>query len=98
PMERKYQFYTALANRQLRRGTQLLSSGRVVLTDRLHAHVIALLLQIPHVVLDNSYGKVSGFVEQWTGASRLVNVAKDLPGAFAIYRSLKQDVTQQDAA
>lgn len=98
PMERKYQFYTALANRQLRRGTQLLSSGRVVLTDRLHAHIIALLLQIPHVVLDNSYGKVSGFVEQWTGASGLVNVAKDLPAAFAIYDSLKLDSRQQNAA
>jgi len=98
PMERKYQFYTALGNRQLRRGAQLLSSGRVVLTDRLHAHIIALLLQIPHIALDNSYGKVSGFVEQWTGASGLVHVAKDLPGAFEIYRSLKQDSRQRHAA
>lgn len=97
-MGRKYQFFNALANCQLRRGAQLLSSGRFVLTDRLHAHIIALLLQIPHVVLDNSYGKVSGFVEQWTSASKLVHVARDLPGAFAIYRAVKQDNWSQQAA
>jgi pyruvyl transferase EpsO len=32
------------------------------------------LLGIPHIVLDNSYGKVSGFMDafgtQWTGAQR----------------------------
>lgn len=51
---------------RLRRGLAMLSQGEVVVTDRLHAHILALLLDIPHVLLDNSYGKVSGFSDQWT--------------------------------
>ena len=91
PAERKYQFLNTLAGRQLKRGTQLLSSGRYVMTDRLHAHLISLLLRIPHIVLDNSYGKVSGFIEQWTHESGLFQIASDLPSALAIYRTLKQE-------
>jgi exopolysaccharide biosynthesis predicted pyruvyltransferase EpsI len=45
----------------------LLSSGRVVITDRLHAHLLCLLAGIPHAVLDNSYGKLGGFLDRWTG-------------------------------
>jgi pyruvyl transferase EpsO len=37
----------------------VLSRGRVVVTDRLHAAVLAALMRIPVVVLDNSYGKIS---------------------------------------
>ena len=37
-----------------------LRRGKVVITDRLHAHVLCLLLGIPHVLLDNNYGKVRG--------------------------------------
>src|SRR3546814_8373917 len=28
--------------------------------------ILSLLLDIPHVLLDNSYGKVAGFADQWT--------------------------------
>ncbi|MET1028335.1 MAG: polysaccharide pyruvyl transferase family protein [Dongiaceae bacterium] len=91
PAERKYQSLNSLAGRQLKRGVQLLSSGRYVMTDRLHAHLISLLLRIPHIVLDNSYGKVSGFIEQWTHESELFQIASDLPSALAIYRALKQE-------
>ena len=45
----------------------MLSTGGLVVTDRLHAHILSLLLDIPHVLLDNSYGKVAGFADQWTG-------------------------------
>ena len=41
--------------------------GRVVITDRLHAHILCLLLGIPHAVLDNNYGKLSRFLDAWTG-------------------------------
>lgn len=55
-----------LAEWRLRRGLAMLSAGEVVVTDRLHAHILSLLLDIPHVLLDNSYGKVAGFADQWT--------------------------------
>lgn len=56
-----------LAEWRLARGLAMLSQGEVVVTDRLHAHILSVLLDIPHVLLDNSYGKVRGFADQWTG-------------------------------
>jgi pyruvyl transferase EpsO len=55
-----------LARERLDRGCSILSRGRAVVTDRLHGHVLCLLLGIPHVLLDNNYGKVRGFHETWT--------------------------------
>ena len=39
----------------------------MVVTDRLHAHLLSLLLAIPHAVLDNTYGKLGRFLDAWTG-------------------------------
>jgi exopolysaccharide biosynthesis predicted pyruvyltransferase EpsI len=52
----------------LRSGVRLLAGASLVVTDRLHAHVLAALLGIPHVVFDNSYGKIRSMVEGYTGA------------------------------
>jgi pyruvyl transferase EpsO len=60
---------------RLRRGCATLSEGRVVITDRLHAHILSLLLGIPNIILDNSYGKVRDFHETWTYASDIVTMA-----------------------
>lgn len=57
------------------RGCRLLSRGRVVLTDRLHAHILCTMLKIPHVVLDNHYGKVQNFIASWTEGNPLVRRA-----------------------
>lgn len=48
-----------LARLRVGRGRRILGQGAVVVTDRLHGHVLATLMGIPQVVLDNSYGKVS---------------------------------------
>lgn len=58
--------YDWAARRRLLRGCQMLSSGRVVITDRLHGHILCILLGIPHVLLDNRDGKVRRFYETWT--------------------------------
>jgi exopolysaccharide biosynthesis predicted pyruvyltransferase EpsI len=55
-----------LAELRLRRGVRLLSSGKRVTTDRLHVHILCVLLGIPHRVFDNSYGKLSSFISAWT--------------------------------
>ncbi len=60
-----------LAEERVHRGCLLLSRGRVVVSDRLHAHILCLLMGIPHVLVDNSYGKVQSFFAAWT---------KDAPG------------------
>lgn len=66
------------------RGCQLLSRGSVVITDRLHAHLLCLLMGIPHVLLDNSYGKLSNFWKTWTNESRLAVWGPDPRAAVAL--------------
>ena len=58
-----------IAARRLKRGVRMLSTGQRVITDRLHAHILCLLLGIPHTVIDNSYGKLSSFIETWTAGT-----------------------------
>ncbi len=69
---------------RLRRGCALLGAGRVVITDRLHAHVLSLLLGIPNVILDNSYGKLHDFYQTWTSGCELVRWADDPEHALAL--------------
>ncbi len=68
--------YNLLAVQRLRRGCRILNQGRIVITDRLHGHIVCLLLGIPHVLLDNSYGKVRGFYDAWTAGNPLTVWAK----------------------
>jgi exopolysaccharide biosynthesis predicted pyruvyltransferase EpsI len=68
--------FTPLARDWVQSGMASLAEGRVVVTDKLHGHLFALLLGIPHVVLDNSYGKVRATVDTWTGKSPLVHWAE----------------------
>jgi pyruvyl transferase EpsO len=63
--------YNAAAHRRVLRGVRLLSSADVVVTDRLHGHILCLLLGIPHVLLPDRYGKLSSFWRTWTNSSQL---------------------------
>ena len=63
--------YDLLARQRLARGCRLLSRGRVVLTDRLHGHILSLLLRVPHVLWNDRYGKVRSFYQTWTTRSSL---------------------------
>lgn len=76
--------YPPIARHHLRRGIATLSRGRVVITDRLHGHLLALLLGRDHIVLDNSYGKVSSTYQTWTGTAQCANWATDAAEAIDI--------------
>lgn len=80
--------YNAMAMERVRAGCALLAHGRVVVTDRLHAHILSLLMGIPNVLLDNSYGKVRRFYDEWTSSSPLTHFAQTPEEAFAIAREL----------
>lgn len=72
------------ASARIDRGLRMLSQARIVVTDRLHVHILATLLGIPHVILDNSYGKIHrlsrAFGTAWDG----VRSAATLPEAMEI--------------
>lgn len=63
--------YDRLARQRLNRGCSILGKAKAIITDRLHGHILSLLLQIPHVVLDNNYGKLKNFYSTWTKGSDL---------------------------
>ena len=78
-----------LAARRMIAGLDVLSRGSVVITDRLHGHIMSLLLGRPHVLLDNSYGKNRRFVDAWTSSCEDVRWAEDLPQARALAAELR---------
>ena len=64
----------------MQNGLGILQKGRVVVTDRLHGHILSTLLDIPHVLLDNADQKLSSYHNTWTrGLSncRLADNAED---------------------
>lgn len=50
---------------------------RLIVTNRLHGHILATLMEIPHVFLANSYHKNLGFYETWTGDVPYCRFVKD---------------------
>jgi exopolysaccharide biosynthesis predicted pyruvyltransferase EpsI len=80
--QRRLVYYQQLATGRLDRGLLMLASGRKVITDRLHAHILSTLLDIPHVALDNSYGKISGYIAAWTQDYPALEIAKSAPEAL----------------
>ncbi len=66
------------------RGLRLLAQGRVVVTDRLHGHILADLLGISHVVLDNDYGKIAAYLDAWPAPDAIVTKASTIEHAMVL--------------
>jgi len=79
-------YFELLAMNRLRRGVDLLTSGNFIITDRLHVHILSILLDINHVVLDNNYGKVSRFINLWTSGFAKMTQADSLSRALERYK------------
>ena len=62
-------------------GFVFLQRAKVVVTDRLHGFIMALLLDIPVVILDNRIKKLSHFHETWTHDAHNVLVASTVEDA-----------------
>lgn len=73
-----------IALERLDRGCRVLSRGHVVVTDRLHAHILSTMLGIPNVVLDNVYGKVGNFMDAWMQGNPLCRHADSVSDAAQI--------------
>ncbi|MGF1605881.1 MAG: polysaccharide pyruvyl transferase family protein [Rhodothalassiaceae bacterium] len=64
-----YQTWRAYAQERLEYGLRRLARGRTVITDRLHGHILATLLNRPQYVFDSMDGKVAAFFKCWTKES-----------------------------
>lgn len=83
PSERRLRMLDAAAHNRFRRGVRQLSRARAVVTDRLHVHIVSLLLGIPHAVLDNNYGKIRRFMAAFGGGTGLSYQADSLVDAVS---------------
>ena len=63
------------ANLMTANGMMFLQRGRVVITDRLHGHILCVLCGIPHVVIDTVNKKITSYMESWTGGIENISVA-----------------------
>ncbi len=83
PAKRRLRMLDAVAWQRFRRGVRQLSRARAIVTDRLHVHIVSLMLGRPHAVLDNSYGKVRNFMSAFTGGSGISYLAASLDDGIA---------------
>lgn len=67
-------------------GMMFLQRGRVVITDRLHGHILSTLLDIPHVVLDPVNHKISHYRDTWTAGMN--NVVYATTPEDAVFKAL----------
>ncbi|CAL95873.1 polysaccharide pyruvyl transferase family protein [Azoarcus olearius] len=89
PLQRLHrELYEHLAEWRMARGSSLLAEGQVVITDRLHAHILCVLMDIPHVVLDNSYGKIANLRTAWSTGTEICHSTSDFDDAVRVARHL----------
>ncbi len=83
PMALRLQLYDLHSRARLRYGLDMLGAGKIVITDRLHGHILSTLAGIPHVIISDRYGKVQQFYSTWMTANDLVRSANGPKQAFA---------------
>jgi pyruvyl transferase EpsO len=74
-----------------------LCAGTVLVTDRLHAHILAVLLKWPHVYLDNSYSKIDRFASAWGTSSPIARRAGSEAEAIATAGEMHESLTRAPA-
>lgn len=89
--------WNALSAARLDRGAELLTSGRVVIADRLHVHILSILLDKPHVLIDNSYRKLGNLHDAWTAGFTGVKFVNNLSEAFDEAQLLENRQKQRNA-
>nr|WP_244633560.1 polysaccharide pyruvyl transferase family protein [Aeromicrobium sp. CFBP 8757] len=76
----KRSVYDHHARAELRRAVSLIAGAEKVVTDRLHASIIASILEIEVVAVDTGYGKLRSYFEAWP--SKFVTFADDADSAL----------------
>jgi exopolysaccharide biosynthesis predicted pyruvyltransferase EpsI len=69
-----------------RGGVHLFSGSRLVVADRLHAHILAVLMGIDNVLLDNNYGKLGAVHRDYTKDFSTAHYANDVPESMDIVK------------
>lgn len=87
PARQRALLYERLARGRMMRGIEQIGSARYVITDRLHVHILCVLMGIPHAVLDNSYGKIKNVSSAWIPLTSDVTFVETLDQAIEVYET-----------
>ncbi|MGY8917832.1 MAG: polysaccharide pyruvyl transferase family protein [Flavobacteriales bacterium] len=69
-------------------GVDFLSKYKFVITTRLHGHILSILLGVPSIIIDNSYGKNKRFYMSWLQDEPLSYFANSEEEANQLFLSL----------
>ncbi|EMD1656839.1 polysaccharide pyruvyl transferase family protein [Pluralibacter gergoviae] len=50
----------------VKRSFKFFSKYNEIITSRMHGHILACLVDVPNKIIDNSYGKNTGYYNEWT--------------------------------
>lgn len=89
PIRMRLGAFNAAATQRFGRGIRQIGRARAIVTDRLHVHILSLLLGKPHAVLDNSYGKIGRFLAAFSGGTELTYRATSLADGIEWARARK---------
>ena len=73
--------FDAMAHWRVRFGLQLLQRAKLVVSNRLHGHILCALLDKPHVILPDRYGKIASFYGVWTSGLENAHFTRSLAQA-----------------
>jgi exopolysaccharide biosynthesis predicted pyruvyltransferase EpsI len=86
-MKLRAMLFHAYAHLNGRSAARQLSSSQVMVVDRLHAWLLCVLLNVPHVVVETRYGKITGVITSWL-PQELATVAASSTDAITRARSV----------
>jgi pyruvyl transferase EpsO len=78
------QSFAVMSNLNVRAAVRQVGGAPWLATNRLHGHLLAVLLGVPHVVTDNSYGKTSAIYDAYSGAFTTAHWADSLEEAVDV--------------
>ena len=65
-------YWEKMAREMAQDAVNLFSKHDFIVTDRLHGHILAMLMNLENKVIDNSYGKNFSYINLWTKKSSLL--------------------------
>ncbi|MDF5732136.1 MAG: polysaccharide pyruvyl transferase family protein, partial [Rhizonema sp. PD38] len=61
----------------MHRGISQFKQHRLIITNRLHGHILCILMEIPHIFLPNAYYKNEAFYKAWTSSIQFCQFVKE---------------------
>lgn len=91
--------FDLLAQRRFARGNRILCRGKIVLTDRLHGHIVSTLLGKPQVLFDNHYRKIGNYIDCFESTREAIfylgddmtNIEVNVSKALEYYKKMSEN-------